>query len=302
MRILHLSTFLQGGAGRVITDLAVEQARAGHEVRVVVSLTGPPGYGNYACFLDRLRGHGVSVRLIDSMFERRHAPNLAVVRALDALYRVGAEPDVIHTHAAVPSLVGLLFAGVRRAPLRLVQTMHGWGIVKTADQVATDVALLNLVDQVVVPSGHAAHTLASLGVSPSRLALVSYGVGTSSDELSARDRSLMADMAEARGRGRLVVACVGTFGARKNQALLVGAAATLAESPFLVFVGDGDDRELSAAIAAAGLADSARVHGFSPAARQIRSGGRCARVAVAERGAASGRARGVRRRYAGRRQ
>ena len=37
MRILHLATFLQGGAGRVITDLALAQHAAGHQVRVVAS-------------------------------------------------------------------------------------------------------------------------------------------------------------------------------------------------------------------------------------------------------------------------
>ena len=35
MRILHLTTFLQGGAGRVIAALAVAQRQQGHTVTVV---------------------------------------------------------------------------------------------------------------------------------------------------------------------------------------------------------------------------------------------------------------------------
>src|SRR5215510_12876913 len=47
MKILHLATFLQGGAGRVIADLAAAQRAAGNDVTVVASRTGAPGFGNY---------------------------------------------------------------------------------------------------------------------------------------------------------------------------------------------------------------------------------------------------------------
>ena len=39
MRVLHLTTFLQGGAGLAIAELAASQARLGHEVAVVTSET-----------------------------------------------------------------------------------------------------------------------------------------------------------------------------------------------------------------------------------------------------------------------
>lgn len=270
MRILHLATFLQGGAGRIIADLALEQHLAGHDVGVVVSGTGAPGYGNYQAYLDELIGCGVSVRLVDSMFERQHAANLNVVRTLDELYPNGAEPHVIHAHAAVPSLVALLFAGVRRAPVSLVQTMHGWGVVKTADQVATDVTLLNLVDRVVVPSGQSAGTLASLGVSAARISIVPYGVRTEGAEPDERDLDTMQEMSRQRRRGALVAACVGTIGSRKNQVLLVEALAAMTDArAFVVFVGDGDDTELRATIERLGVGDRVRVHGYSRAARRI---------------------------------
>jgi glycosyltransferase involved in cell wall biosynthesis len=269
MKILHLTTFLQGGAGRVITDLALAQHAAGHDVLVVTSKTGAVGYGNYETYLDELGRAGIGTRLVDSMFERQHAANLAVVRMLDDEYRDGGEPDVIHAHAAVPSLVALIFVGARRAGARIVQTMHGWGIVKTGDQIATDVALLNLVDGVVVPSRQAADTLVSLGVSPSRITLVPYGVGPSSAPGDDRDAALVDQMVDRRSGGALVVACVGSFGPRKNQPLLVEAMARTTAPVFAVFVGDGDDRDLRAAIDQTGTADRVRVHGFSAAARRI---------------------------------
>jgi glycosyltransferase involved in cell wall biosynthesis len=269
VRILHLTTFLQGGAGRAITDLALAQHAGGHQVRVMASATAPAGYGNYATYLDELSQAGVDTVLVDSTFERRHDANLAVVHAISRLYEAGAEPDVIHTHAAIPSLVALVFAGSRRGPIRIVQTMHGWGIAKTPEQAATDVAVLNLVDCVMVPSPAAAEALASLGVAPARMTVVPYGVGPSSVEPDERDQALLALMANRRRDGVLVVVCVGTFGARKQQSLLIDALASRRSDVFAVLVGDGDDGDLREAIDQRGLGDVVLLHGYSRAARRI---------------------------------
>ena len=45
--IVHLTTFLQGGAGRCIADLAILQAREGAPVAFVTSSTPVAEYGNY---------------------------------------------------------------------------------------------------------------------------------------------------------------------------------------------------------------------------------------------------------------
>jgi glycosyltransferase involved in cell wall biosynthesis len=269
--ILHLTTFLQGGAGRAITTLALAQHRDGHRVTVVASKTGPVGYGNYDDYVDRLLAAGVRVRLVDSMFARDPASNVAVLGVLQDLFAPDDTIDVIHTHAAIPSLVALTFAGSRRASPAIVQTMHGWGLRKTAEQTETDVTLLNLVHRVVVPSLQSQEQLSSLGVSPRRVDVVPYGVGDPDTELSSRDRALVDAMEKARRAGRLVVAAVGTIGDRKNQRLLVEALATT-DAPsdvFCVFVGDGQTTELAAAIGQTGLSDKCRVHGYSAAARQI---------------------------------
>lgn len=54
MRILHATTFLQGGAGRVIASLAVAQRRSGHDVRVVADAGGESGYEHYVEYIDAL--------------------------------------------------------------------------------------------------------------------------------------------------------------------------------------------------------------------------------------------------------
>lgn len=270
LRILHLTTFLQGGAGRVIKDLALEQQRGGADVTVVTSRTGAPGYGNYPDYLRQLETGGVRVAAVDSLFTRDLAANLDVLRALDRLFARGQEPDLIHAHAAVPSLVGLLFTGSRGRG-RVVQTMHGWGISKTPAQAAHDVAVMNLVDRVFVPSAHAARQLAGLGVDAARIERVPYRIGEPDAPLTAVDRPHCEALRAARRRGALAVACVGTIGARKNQHLIVEAIASLPDpsTVYCLMLGDGEADELRRAAQHAGVSDSVVVAGFTPAARLI---------------------------------
>jgi glycosyltransferase involved in cell wall biosynthesis len=270
MRILHLTTFLQGGAGRVIVDLALQQQAGGDDVTVVTSESETAGYGNYPAYLSELAQAGVRLERVDSLFHRDYAQNLAVVRRLHETFAPGREPDVAHAHAAIPSLIGRLFAGGRSSPIPIVQTMHGWGVAKTRAQAVVDVEIMNLVDAVVAPSSHSAELLASLGVDRSRVTVVPYGTRTTRPAADPDDAETLERMARARRDGGLVVACIGTFGGRKNQTLLVDALARLdpAAAVFCVFVGDGDARTLRARIRAAGVL-SARIHGYSRSARAI---------------------------------
>ena len=263
MKILHLATFLQGGAGRVIVDLVAEQRRAGHDVAVITSRTGAPGYGHYGEYLETLRRISVPIQLVDSLFTRETGANLAVVRALDATYPAGTEPAILHAHAAVPSLIALTFAGARRRPMAILQTMHGWGMQKTAAQAAADVTVMNLVDRVGVPSRHAADQLAGLGVASRRITVVPYGVGTLHASRDMRDDDALVEIARARRGGAFVIACVGTIGARKNQRLLVDALALVPKDVAIhaVFVGDGDAEGLREVAAAAGIEHRVQVLG-----------------------------------------
>jgi glycosyltransferase involved in cell wall biosynthesis len=274
MRILHLATFLQDVAGRVIVDLATDQRHQGDDVAIVVSSSGPPGYGNHAAYLDALGRNGVPVHLVDSMVARDFASNLCVLGALDALYPAGREPNVIHTHAAIPSLVALLYAGVRRRPMTLLQTMHGWELDKTPDQTATDIALLNRVDRVAVPSQHAHDLLRSLGVLAEQLTIVPYGVDDRQGDLEPADEAVMHAMIRARRRGALVLCCVGTMATGRNQWPLIEAIARLVGKLAIhcIFIGDFDTAELRAAARHAGVESSVQIHGDSRAARRLAAG------------------------------
>jgi glycosyltransferase involved in cell wall biosynthesis len=276
MTVLHLTTFLQGGAGLVIAEMAAAQRAAGHDVVVVTSATPEPGYGNYPGHLETLGRAGVELYLVDSLFKREIGENLNVVTFLAGEGGGAARFDIVHAHAAVPAVIGMILASRsgRRAPV--LQTMHGWGTAKTVAQEQCDLAVLNLVDRVVVAAETSAAFLHSLGVAAERVRVIPYGVAPR--RLHARyAHPVEAEMLEWQRNGGAVACCSGTIGQRKNQRLLVDALPLLdADHRVLcVFVGEGDTTELRAHAAELGVADHVRFCGYREDARDIAAGADC---------------------------
>jgi glycosyltransferase involved in cell wall biosynthesis len=267
VRILHLTTFLQGGAGLAIADLATAQAAMGHDVAVVTSDTGAPGYGNYPSHLDTLARAAVPVLIVDSLFKRDLPQNLEAVRMVNGIAGT-AGFDVMHTHAATPSLVALLAAGRSRHRVPILQTMHGWGIAKSAADERSDVAVLNQVDRVIVPAESSAALLRRLGVS-APIGVVSYGVRDEPIAPACVGDDLLDEMQRWRAGHGTVFCCLGTIGPRKNQQLVVDALRLMEDRGrvLCVFVGDGDADGLRRHAAAAGVESSVRVAGYRSDAR-----------------------------------
>jgi glycosyltransferase involved in cell wall biosynthesis len=266
MRILHLTTFLQGGAGRAITELALAQREAGHCVAVAIDEHHEPGYESYAEYLARLESGGVRLHRIHSTFKRDLAKNLSAVRTLRSLPEM-TSVDLVHAHAAVPSFIGRLATAKSARPVPIVQTMHGWGVQKTDDQVASDIVLLNLADRVVVPSKTSEALLRTLGVAPDLISVVPYGL-PDEPALPLRDAgaALLQDLGR---RWNLTVASVGTIGTRKNQRLIVDALAQVRGAIVgCVFIGDGDVIGLAEYARTRGVSDRTVVLGYQPDASQ----------------------------------
>ena len=254
MRILHVSTFLQGGAGRIIAALAIAQRRAGHDVIVVADSGRHAGYESYPEYIAQLDAAGVAFHTVTSTFTRDVALNVQAVSELRRLLD-GRAIDLAHTHAAIPTLVARLALG-RGSYVPVVQTMHGWGIHKTPEQAATDITLLGLADAVVTPSVAARETLRALGLDAASVHVIPYGLDEAPAD-STPDPDDAALFARLRAAGSPIALCVGTIGERKNQALLVQALASI-DGVTAIFIGDGDAGPLRAL--AADLGVTARVH------------------------------------------
>lgn len=250
MKIVHLAPFLQDDAGRVIADLADGQRARGHHVTVVASRTNTPECRNDQSLLDRLDGCGVATYLADSLAIRDYGANLAAARLLGDVVAQQDGPDVIHAHGTVPALIALMFAGRRRKPVGLLQTVHEWNAPKSAGQATADVYVLNMMDRVAAASSHTSAILRGLGASGAHLRLVPVGVGEADAQLDHRDRTVLDEMRRARKRGAFVIACPGNIGPRRNHDLVIEALARLQQLRstrqfHIVFTGTGNADQLS---------------------------------------------------------
>jgi len=259
MRILHVTTYLQGGAGRAIVDLAIQQRLAGHHVIVVLDSGGQPGYASYPEYIELLADAGVELHAVRSTFTRDVPLNVDAAGELSRLIG-NRQIDVIHAHAAIPALVARLACGSRATPI--IVTMHGWGIAKTAEQSRTDVTLLGLADVVVTPSVSLRARLQRLGVRQNAL-VVPYGIQSKAPK--PIDDSDAAHLAAIRARGGRIAMCIGTIGERKNQRLLVQALlGDGCEGVHAVFIGDGESFGLAWEAADCHVEERVHILGYRP--------------------------------------
>jgi L-malate glycosyltransferase len=260
MRILHLTTFLQGGAGRNITDLALAQRRGGHDVRVAADAGGEPGYASYPEYLDELAAAGVPLLRLTSTFKRDAALNTRAALELREAC-AGWRPDVAHAHATTPVVVARLSGVVTSVPV--VNTMHGWGITKTREQALSDIAMLEQAEAVVVPSRAAAATLEAAGLEREDVQVIPYGLAVVGPLRAPDPDDLRAIGRLAASRRR--VGCIGTIGERKNQRLLIEALnREELRNIVAVFIGDGEIDELRARAESCGVGDRVLILGHRP--------------------------------------
>lgn len=261
MTILHLTTYLQGGAGRCVVDLASAQHAAGMRVIVVTSASGCDGYGNYSEYVDALRQAGVAVYLIDSLFTRDQQLHLVVAEALTRLLPSG-EVSLVHAHAATPALIGLLFASRTPHPTPVVQTMHGWGNRKSPAQAARDLAVMRLLDAVITTSESSARQLIDFGLTSEMIDVIPCGLAAELPTPMADDVS--AEFRQAQDRGIRTLLCIGSVTSNKNQRLLVEALPSIGRPVLCGFVGEGDIADLAKRAQELRVADRVRFFGHRP--------------------------------------
>jgi L-malate glycosyltransferase len=262
LSIVHLATFLQGGAGRAITDLACAQRAAGHRVLVMSSATGVPGYGNYPHYFERLAAADVDVVLEDSLFTRDASLNR---RALDRVtsVRPRGTVDIVHAHAGTPARIGLAYADECGATV--IQTQHGWGTNKTETQAREDLDVMRRVNRVIVTSEATLTLLIEYGIPSDRLLTIPCGIPAAAGPVAPAADALLAPL---RASGTRILGCVGTVNANKNQQLVLDAVARLDRySVAAVFVGEGGE-SLEKHAEQMGVGDRVLAVGYRPDAER----------------------------------
>lgn len=239
LNILHITTFLQGGAGRVLKDLAVSQKQSGNNVLVITTSTEVPGYYNYKEYFQCLDESSIQYFKFDSTFKRDIYLNLNVANEVRALVQSN-DIDIIHAHASVPALVGIIGrSGVGRY-VPVLQTMHGWGLNKKPEQEKMDVTVMNGIDQVVTVSESDKKLLVQKGVQENKIITIYNGIEKNKNCEIIND-NVISEILDYKRRGYKIVGCIGSVCIRKNQQLLIEAVNRMSRGRkvFCAFIGEG---------------------------------------------------------------
>lgn len=248
--IVHVVDCLEiGGLERVVTDLAIEQARCGHRV-AVFSITGS---GNFAA---ELEAAGVAV----VVGGKRRSFDTGVIRALRRAV-IDRDAGIVHAHNFVPNYYAALAlawpSGRRRV---LVNTCHNMGsrLSNTRLRWLYRVSLARTMRVAMVGAQVQEHLVGSGLVGADRAEVVLNGIPIRRFEGGAEAR-LAARATLGLAPEAMLIGSVGRLVALKHQRLLLElmpALAAACPSVELVLLGDGPLRaELEA------LADSLSIRG-----------------------------------------
>jgi len=233
-RILHVIPTLWSGAGDVLTHLCELQAERDDVTVVSSALRGD--LADWPAYRRRLRAAAVHHVGINT-FARVPETFWHAVEQLDDLARAW-KPDVVHTHAGVPTLAWALTHRAGDAPH--IAQMYSWGAGRPDWMNDMDSAGFRRADRVVCSARKYEGILRDSGVESKRLAYVPWGVSV--------DR-IDAALAARRPPAGVHIGFVGRVEPRKGQLDLIRAfAATRRQIPdaTLAFVGPDADAAYAA--------------------------------------------------------
>jgi glycosyltransferase involved in cell wall biosynthesis len=233
-RILHVIPTLWSGAGDVLTHLCELQAE--HDEVTVVSSSLRGALADWPAYRRRLRAAGVRHVTIDT-FARTPETLWQSVGQLRNLTRAWT-PDVVHTHAGVPTLAWTLAGPSPRR--RHIAHMYSWGAGRPAWMNDMDLAGFRQADRVVCSAKGYERVLREGGVGNTRLVYIPWGVRV--------DRIDAALAARRRSPG-IRIGFVGRVEPRKGQLDLIAAFAAVRRhvpDATLVFVGPDADAAYAA--------------------------------------------------------
>ena len=255
-RILHVIPTLWSGAGEALTYLCELQAKRDDLLVVTSGLEG--ALADWPSYRRRLRSAGIPHASIDS-FSR--TPEV-LWRSVERLRELGRtwSPDIVHTHAGVPTLAWAL-ARSRRGP-RHVAHMYSWGAGRPTWMNEMDLAGFRQADRVVCSARRYEQLLRDGGVEAGRLAYIPWGV-----RVDRIDAALAARRVSTGTR----IGFVGRVEPRKGQLDLIAAFAAVRRrfpEAELAFVGPEADAAYAARcrdeVTRRGLNAHVAWHGYVP--------------------------------------
>ena len=245
MNILHLTTFLQGGAGKVVLDLAKRSKVKCGVATVGYTKKSVKGYCNYPTHLESLKEAKIKQLELPSTFDRN--PSKITESAKYLLDRFQeSPPDLIHCHAATPSRIALEIRKLANLRIPVIQTMHGWGIYKTPNQEKEDIETLNKLEHVVSISETSGSLLKTKGLKNFNSSVIYNGIEDRSPQEGKITDNNLLEITKLQKQGFFIAGIVGTLDERKNQRLVLEAIKTLPKELKIkfFFIGEGEIEEM----------------------------------------------------------
>jgi glycosyltransferase involved in cell wall biosynthesis len=147
--IIHVIPQLRLGAGRVVTDTAIEQTRSSssRRIEVCISTDSDEYWRSDSNLISELAENGIPVRAIGDFFHRRTDLLHGAGARLRSLRESFAGKVIVHAHSAMAAAVGH-----RANPDALIATCHGWGAARSAEMDLQDSIAYRLCDSVLTYS------------------------------------------------------------------------------------------------------------------------------------------------------
>jgi L-malate glycosyltransferase len=264
---MHITTFLQGGAGRVITDLAIAQKSSGKDVTILLDDSPIPGYESYPSYLEKLQEENISLIYLSAFFRRDLALNVAAsIQVRDILDRSNVK--LIHAHSAIPAMIGMLARSSPKHFVPVILTMHGFGTNKSTSQIRTDVTIMNMIDKVIPVSQASANKLSLLGVKNSQMKVIPNGISKIRSEdlplTSTESDQIVRKIKTWNQQKKPIIGCIGSIGKRKNQACLIRALSKISNKDYIcLLIGEEETpSELSQLIVRNNLEQKVMITGY----------------------------------------
>ncbi len=237
--IIHITTFLQGGAGKIICDLIENQVAQGYTVICITNKQFYYSYFNYPEYELKLNQMGVKLLKINGLFKRDVNEFKQATQAIIKLLEK-TTVDIIHSHSATPSKVSMMALKFLELNIPIINTMHGWGKNKTKEQENDDLSTLSKVGIVVAVSKTSKQLLIKKGICKEHITVIYNGLSSTNDSNNNQNKLFH----DERLNGSFVIGCIGTICDRKNQALIIQSVNELSmeNNVHCVFIGEDDNQ------------------------------------------------------------
>ena len=269
--IIHITTFLQGGAGKVICDLIESQKHDHVNIVCISNKTSYSGYLNYPEYEKKLKRLGVKHIKIEGLFKRKPLEIYKSIKKV-TFYLNTSNVTLIHAHSAIPALIAFKAREQSKKKFPIIQTVHGWGNNKTFLQTRQDIKILSDINLIISVSKSTKSLLVKKGIYAYKIKNIYNGI-----DLEDNRKKQPGTFFDKLSEKSVLIGCIGSICERKNQKVIIDTFFQIKNKQekflplYCVFIGEDDTQYasfLKKQVKLSGLSENIKFTGCIDNARQ----------------------------------